>query len=643
MQGSKKILTNHYFEQEEDGKRMTRNNNTINPIDILISLSWAESEDLEFKSAKGGLPGSIWETYSAMANTQGGVILLGVQDDGSVSGIADLDKLRTQFWSSVNNRQKVNINLLSNSDLQTISHPGGNLLAIRIRPADRRERPIYIGQNPLTGTYRRDSEGDYHCTEQEVRRMLADSQEEPADSRILENFTLKDLDLLSLHQYRQRLASRQPTHPWLDEDDMGLLEKLNGWRTCRKSSVAGLTVAGLLMFGRDETIREAVPQYQIDFRERLSRDPAVRWTDRLTQDGTWSGNLYQFYHRVIQRLAQDLKLPFELDNDMVRKGESAVHTAIREALVNTLIHADYQGQGGIVIEKYLDRFEFANPGSLLISFDQILHGGVSECRNKSLQIMFTMIGAAERAGSGIDKIRSGWNSQHWRSPIVREQMHPDRVIWVLPMLSLIPEESLERLKNRLGSSFSKFSKLEVQALVTADVEGYVDNARMRQITGLHASDITKLLQDLVSRGILTQNGQGRWTQYCLSPDLNTFHIDDHSEHKESDTLHMDDHTIHKDNHTVHRAEISPEQWEHLEKLALPARINKRLETNEMESIILTLCKDQWLTRRQISALVDRNSDGLRARFLTPMVEHERLELRFPDKPKRTDQAYRMRQ
>lgn len=100
--------------------------------------------------------------------------------------------------------------------------------------------------------------------------MLADSQEEPADSRILENFTLKDLDLPSLHQYRQRLASRQPTHPWLDEDDIVLLEKLNGWRTCRKSSVAGLTVAGLLMFGRDETIREAVPQYQIDFREKLS-------------------------------------------------------------------------------------------------------------------------------------------------------------------------------------------------------------------------------------------------------------------------------------------------------------------------------------------------------------------------------------
>ncbi len=123
-------------------------NDPINPLDILVKLSWGESEDLEFKSAKGGLPGSLWETYSAMANTQGGVILLGVQDDGSVSGVAEVDKLKTQFWGLINNRQKVSVNLLSNNDVKTISHPRGDIIAIRIRPADRRERPVYIGKNP---------------------------------------------------------------------------------------------------------------------------------------------------------------------------------------------------------------------------------------------------------------------------------------------------------------------------------------------------------------------------------------------------------------------------------------------------------------------------------------------------------------
>ena len=89
--------------------------------------------------------------------------------------------------------------------------------------------------------------------------MLADRSQEPADSRILEHFKMNDLDLSSLQQYRQRFASHKPTHPWLDEDDKGLLVKLNGWRSCRSSGVEGITVAGLLMFGREEALREALP------------------------------------------------------------------------------------------------------------------------------------------------------------------------------------------------------------------------------------------------------------------------------------------------------------------------------------------------------------------------------------------------
>ena len=129
--------------------------------------------------------------------------------------------------------------------------------------------------------------------------------------------------------------------------------------------------------------------------------------------------------------------------------------------------------------------------------------------------------------------------------------------------------------------------------------------------------------------------------FGLPSDLDTIHKGPDSLHTGSHTAHKDDHTIHKGSHTLHSNEILPEQWSNLEEIALPAKLNKRLAPNEMEAIILRLCKDQWLTRRQISDLVDRNSDGLRSRFLTPMVEHERLQLRFPDKPKRTDQAYRV--
>jgi len=151
----------------------------------------------------------------------------------------------------------------------------------------------------------------------------------------------------------------------------------------------------------------------------------------------------------------------------------------------------------------------------------------------------------------------------------------------------------------------------------------VDNARLRQFTGLHAADITKLLQGLVAQGALRQNGQGRWTQYSLPPDINAA-----------------DHSLHAADHSLQTDKISQELWDELEKIASPARKSKQLNHKEMEKIILNICKDCWLTRRQIAELITRNHEGILTRFLTPMVEHGRLELRYPDKPNRVDQAYR---
>ena len=139
----------------------------INLSDIFKYLPWIEVGELEFKSARGGLPKSLWETYSAMANTYGGVILLGVESDGIISGIKNIDFLKKNFWDIINNPGKVSINLLNNDDVKEIAYQGGHILAIRIPRANYHERPVFIGQNPIRGTYRRNSEGDFHCKEQE--------------------------------------------------------------------------------------------------------------------------------------------------------------------------------------------------------------------------------------------------------------------------------------------------------------------------------------------------------------------------------------------------------------------------------------------------------------------------------------------
>ncbi len=134
------------------------------------------------------------------------------------------------------------------------------------------------------------------------------------------------------------------------------------------------------MFGEEYRITREFPEFFLDYRERL--DPNIRWTDRIqSQSGDWSGNVYDFFSRVSAKLTLDLKRPFKTDG-LFRIEETPVHESVREALVNCIVNTDYFQSWSIVIEKYIDRIVFANPGSIRIGKSQMLKGGISQPRNR---------------------------------------------------------------------------------------------------------------------------------------------------------------------------------------------------------------------------------------------------------------------
>lgn len=120
----------------------------------------------------------------------------------------DAGQLRTVLWNQLNDRQKVSRNLLTDADIQTLTDAGRSFVAVHVPRAARRERPVYVGPNPLSGCYRRAEDGDYRCSDEEVRRMLADQSEVPADAVVVEHFGVGDFDGDTLKQYRNRFASR---------------------------------------------------------------------------------------------------------------------------------------------------------------------------------------------------------------------------------------------------------------------------------------------------------------------------------------------------------------------------------------------------------------------------------------------------
>ena len=147
-------------------------------IDLKNLGKYRENNRIEAKKAVGGLPHSIWETYSAFANTLGGIILLGVEEypDKSLHAVdlPDPDRLIKDFWDLVNNTQKASVNVLSGKDVSVENVDGKHIVVINVPRADRSYKPVYIDGNPLN-SYRRNGEGDYKCTDEELKAMYRDA------------------------------------------------------------------------------------------------------------------------------------------------------------------------------------------------------------------------------------------------------------------------------------------------------------------------------------------------------------------------------------------------------------------------------------------------------------------------------------
>lgn len=194
------------------------------------------------------------------------------------------------------------------------------------------------------------------------------------------------------------------------------------------------TAAGLLMFGHEYEIVREFPHYFLDYQEHdRSVTEDERWTDRIvSSSGDWSGNICDFYFRVYNRIAQDIKVPFKLEGTD-RIDDTPLHKALREALANALIHADYYDRRGLVIQKWPDKIRIANPGAFRINVQEALAGSISDPRNESLIKMFNLINVGERAGSGLPSIRTVWQKQGWQEPEIVESFNPDRTTLLLPL------------------------------------------------------------------------------------------------------------------------------------------------------------------------------------------------------------------
>lgn len=497
-------------------------------FDIHNFDTYRENNRLEVKAANGGLPGSLWDSYSSFANSYGGCIICGVKErpDGSwkTTGLQNLPKLKKDFWDTIHNKNKVSNCLITEADTEEYTCHGDVIFVIRVPCASRFQKPIFLNNDVFGNTWRRDHEGDYLCTPEEVKAMIRDSAQESLDNKVLEDRKISDFDKDTIRNYRIRYNTRHDGHPWTHLSDEDFLIRIGAAREEKGEEFP--TAAGLLMFGQEYIITTEFPEYFLDYREKL--DPSVRWTDRVqSQSGDWSGNVFDFFSMVYPKITVDFKKPFMTDGPY-RVEETPKHLAVREAIANCLVNTDFYQKWGVVIEKYPEKIVLSNPGTILVGESQMLKGGVSDPRNKNVLKMFNLIGIGERAGSGVPDIFKVWREEKLDAPVIEEQSgrdgKPNRTQVTLPLVNtsigagsttgeVESANSPIRQSSDPANNGEKLSNRQEQILSVMETDKEYSSADIGDMVGLKVSRSRQLLKKLVEMGRLESTGSTNGKRY----------------------------------------------------------------------------------------------------------------------------------
>ena len=384
-------------------------------VDLGRLDEYRENNRIEAKKATGGFPESVWETYSAFANTLGGIILMGVveapDDTLRAVGLPSPEQRVREFWRAVNDKSKVSANILSAGDVAVQDAGGRRIVVINVPRASRMDKPVYIGGSAYGGSYRRSGEGDYKCSDAEVASMLRDASGTTWDMFAAEDFSINSLDLRTLKRYRAEVE-RNEVCPALTKPRGAEFLKRTGAAAKGADGKIHPTAAGLLAFGKYRDISALFPQYRLEL-----KTPDGRTT--VSGKGRWSGNVFDFY-LLTKKALGEYSARYE--------GSSEIFGALCEALVNGLVNADYYGDGGISVELSEGKAVFSNAGSFRINPENAASGGVSDPRSAPLSRIFSYAGGGRRSGSGIPGIFAVWKKRGWKTPSISESFAPDKIV-----------------------------------------------------------------------------------------------------------------------------------------------------------------------------------------------------------------------
>ncbi len=438
----------------------------------------------------------------------------------------------------------------------------------------------------------------------------------------------------------------------------------------------GITVAGLLMFGSPAAIREWRGRHLIDFRI-ASDDPSplgrAGWQGRVE----WEGHLFGAFETIYPRLILGLPAPLKFEGAW-RSDDRPWQVALREALVNLLVHADYVDQAPSLILRSDTECVFRNPGSSRVPELGPLTRDRSDPRNPEIFRMFRLIGLAEEAGSGVPRIYAAWQELRLLPPEIDIGIDRNEFTLELKYVHLLSDEDRAWLAEYLGRT----NEHEQLALVIALREGSVDNRTLREVTSQHPVDATATLGRLRDEGYLRLIGYGRGARYELDPllprprigtesggvpvgaggDRGDSVVGDRQQRSMSDSYMLEPQSDMPIPESTSTQEVAPPtstipksssianrdsaislvldtMWETLEAAARPVSSTDYVSSEIRDEVIVSLCAIHELSLLELSWLLNRKKEYLRS-VVGALIRSGQLTYSIPEQPRHPAQRYR---
>lgn len=473
----------------------------MNEQDIAERIRQGESLTMEFKSDRNGLSDrDLVAAVVALANTEGGVLLLGVEDDGTITGLyvnhQDVSGISALIANKTNPPLSVRVEIITTvvGSVACIAVPKSRQLVATSEGLLQRRRMMANGRPEAVPFYPHEF----------IQRQSAMGLFDPSASPITA-LTMNDMNPLERHRIREairRYGGDSSLLPLADEEldgALGLAITVDGVRRP--------TIAGLLFMGREEALRQWVPAYEVAFQVLEGTDVRVNEFFRKPLLHTFEEIEQLFKARTVEQEIQVGLFRVPIPNFDRR--------AFREALVNALVHRDYSRLGAVHIRINDDGMTISSPGGFVDGVTLLnLLTTEPKPRNPLLADIVKRIGLAERTGRGIDRIFEGLlrygrpAPDYGRSDSASVILRLSNVSADLAFLEMIlQQEARSRRAMPLDSLLILSQLREARRITTADMAPHLQKSETETRTAL---------EKLVEAGLVEPHSTGRGRTYTLS-------------------------------------------------------------------------------------------------------------------------------